>query len=124
MTRLGETITCARCGHPVVRTAYNQKYCSSCGDAVRREKVVERNRSKHAQVRANFRWNDSWAARRIAERMAERARALCCGAKDPPTYVYPRILRGGEVVVVGVRGQPCCALGDLVDRRLSMGAAR
>lgn len=91
MTRLGETITCARCGHPVVRTAYNQKYCSSCGDAVHREKVVERNRSKHAQVRANFRWNDSWAKRRAAERveaMLRRERLLSEIGHDRPTRVY------------------------------------
>ena len=124
MTRLGETIACARGGRQFVRTAYNQKYCRSCGDAVHREKEVERNRSGWSEARKVYRTNAEWANRRAAERMAERARALCCGAKDPPTYVYPRILRGGEVVVVEVRGQPCCALGDLVDRRLNMGTSR
>ena len=91
MSRLGETFACARCGQPVVRTSYSQKYCSSCCDAVHREKVVERNRSKNAQVRANFRWNLDWANRRAAERraaMLRTERLLGEIGRDRPSRVY------------------------------------
>lgn len=119
MNRVGDKISCSRCGEPIVRTAPGRKYCDACAAEVHREKTTERNRSRRGESRKNYSWNYQWAARRAAERQAERARILCCGAKDAPTYVYARIQRGGEAVVVEVRGQPSFRLADLVDRRLA-----
>ena len=87
MSRIGETFACDRCGEPVVRAAYNQKYCRACAVEVERENRRASKRGKSVHCRRN----DAWAQRRAAARgeaMLRKERLLSEIGRDRPSRVY------------------------------------